>query len=57
VIGAATFDGQLHLVHTSYTPVLGLLDQMVVEITAALTDDNADESEDESAEAGADTRE
>jgi len=44
VIGAATFDGQLHLVHTSYMPVLGLLDQMVAEITAALTSENANEN-------------
>ncbi|MEX3971986.1 condensation protein [Paraburkholderia caribensis] len=44
VIGAATFDGQLHLVHTSYMPVLGLLDQMVAEITAALTSENSNEN-------------
>lgn len=38
VIGAATFNDQLHLVHTSYQPVYGLLDQMAAEITAAVTD-------------------
>ncbi|MBN3762931.1 condensation protein [Burkholderia sp. Ac-20365] len=37
VIGAGTFDGQLHLVHTSYAPVSGLLDRMAVEFTQALT--------------------
>jgi hypothetical protein len=38
VIGASTFNDQLHLVHTSYAPIPGLLDQMAAEITAALTD-------------------
>lgn len=37
VIGAGTYDGQLHLVHTSYAPVSGLLDRMVIEFTQALT--------------------
>jgi NRPS condensation-like uncharacterized protein len=36
VIGAATYDDRLHLVHTSYAPMHGLLDRMVVEIGAAL---------------------
>jgi hypothetical protein len=36
VIGAATYHEQLHLVHTSFAPMRGLLDQMVVEIDAAL---------------------
>jgi hypothetical protein len=38
VIGAATFDDALHLVHTSYTPMRGLLERMVVEINVALSD-------------------
>jgi hypothetical protein len=37
VVGAATFGDQLHLLHTSYAPIKGLLDQISVEITAALT--------------------
>jgi hypothetical protein len=37
VVGAATFGDQLHLLHTSYAPIKGLLDQMSAEITAALT--------------------
>ncbi|MEM5344185.1 phthiocerol/phthiodiolone dimycocerosyl transferase family protein [Paraburkholderia azotifigens] len=38
VIGAATYRDRLHLVHTSYSPMQGLLDQMVLEIAAALSD-------------------
>ncbi|MBN3754417.1 condensation protein [Paraburkholderia sp. Tr-20389] len=36
VIGAVTFDDQLHLVHTSFAPMRGLLDQMTAEIEVAL---------------------
>lgn len=36
VIGASTFDGQMHLVHTSYAPVPGLLERIVEEFTQAL---------------------
>jgi hypothetical protein len=36
VIGAATFNDRLHLVHTSYAPVTGLLDQMKAELSGAL---------------------
>jgi NRPS condensation-like uncharacterized protein len=36
VVGAATFNGRLHLVHTSYAPVTGLLDQMSAELSDAL---------------------
>ena len=35
VIGAATFNDRLHLVHTSYAPVTGLLDQMKAELSGA----------------------
>jgi hypothetical protein len=38
VVGVATFDDRLHLVHTSYAPVHGLLDTMLAEITTALAD-------------------
>ncbi len=37
VIGASTFGDHLHLLHTSYGAIKGLLDQMVAEITLALT--------------------
>jgi hypothetical protein len=38
VIGAATFDDRLHLVHTSFAPLRGLLEQIVLEIEVALND-------------------
>jgi hypothetical protein len=38
VIGAATFNDRLHLVHTSYAPIKGLLDQMSAELLDALAD-------------------
>jgi hypothetical protein len=37
VIGAATFNDRLRLVHTSYAPIAGLLDQMAAELSDALT--------------------
>ena len=37
VIGAATFNNRLHLVHTSYAPIEGLLDQMTAELLDAVT--------------------
>jgi hypothetical protein len=37
VVGATTFADQLHLVHTSYAPIVGLLDQIAAELSAALT--------------------
>jgi NRPS condensation-like uncharacterized protein len=40
VVGATTFGRRLHLVHTSYAPIIGLLDQMAAEVTAALTSVN-----------------
>jgi NRPS condensation-like uncharacterized protein len=36
VVGAATFNDRLHLVHTSYAPITGLLDQMNAELLGAL---------------------
>ena len=40
VVGATTFADRLHLVYTSYTPIIGLIDQIAAEITAALTNVN-----------------
>lgn len=40
VVGATTFVDRLHLLHTSYAPIIGLLDQMTAELTAALTNVN-----------------
>ncbi|MFM0513715.1 phthiocerol/phthiodiolone dimycocerosyl transferase family protein [Paraburkholderia sp. RL17-373-BIF-A] len=37
VIGAATFNDRLHLAHTSYAPIKGLLDQMTAELLDALS--------------------
>jgi len=37
-IGAATFDGALHLVHSSFTPVAGLLDTIHEKLMAASVD-------------------
>ncbi|GAB2874940.1 hypothetical protein GCM10027093_08010 [Paraburkholderia jirisanensis] len=37
VIGAATFNDQLQLLHTSHAPFEGLLEQMVSEIEVALS--------------------
>jgi hypothetical protein len=36
MIGVATIDRQLHLLHTSYSPIVGLLDGAVGEILAAI---------------------
>ncbi|MFM0015102.1 hypothetical protein [Paraburkholderia sediminicola] len=36
VIGAVTFNDRLHLVHTSYAPITGLLDRMNAELLDAL---------------------
>lgn len=35
-IGASTFGSRLHLLYTSFAPIHGLLDQMAIEIAAAL---------------------
>jgi hypothetical protein len=37
-LGATTFDNQLHLLHTSFTPIPGLLQRIAVEVSAALTE-------------------
>jgi NRPS condensation-like uncharacterized protein len=37
VIGVVTFNHQLHLVHTSYAPITGLLDQMKAELLDAVS--------------------
>jgi hypothetical protein len=40
VIGAATFNDQLHLLYTSFAPIDGLLEQMATEFWIALAGRN-----------------